>query len=250
MARALAEALLVAVLATLSLMAALAWVLARLVRRGPFGLRFGLGFALVLAASWGGGAVGALPRVALGMSAPEALHVPRLYRWTGRDFVTPKMRAVAQDLARHMADSYPGTITVALDGGHPLTGLPLVPHLSHDDGEKLDLGLYWQAADGTYRPAAQKSPLGYWGYAEGPTECPRRWADLRWDFLWAQPLMPDLRIDPERTRAALLWLAADPRVSKILIEPHIPAAVGISHPKIRFQGCRAARHDDHIHIQL
>ncbi len=250
MARTLAEALLVAALSVLSLIAALAWVLARLARRGPFALRLGLIHAVLLAAVWGGGASGALPRVALGLSVHEALHVPRLYRWTGRDFVTPGMQALVHDLAAHMATQFPGTITVALDGGHPLGPLPLAPHLSHDDGEKLDLGLYWKDAAGTYRPGAQKSPLGYWGYAEGPTDCPRRWTDLRWDFRWAQPMLPDLQLDAERTRAALLWLANDPRVTRILIEPHISAALGISHPKIRFQGCRAARHDDHIHIQL
>lgn len=37
---------------------------------------------------------------------------------------------------------------------------------------------------------------------------------------------------------------------KILIEPHIPARLGVSSRAIRFQGCRAARHDDHIHNQI
>ncbi|MBB3160132.1 hypothetical protein FHS25_000564 [Rhizobium laguerreae] len=37
---------------------------------------------------------------------------------------------------------------------------------------------------------------------------------------------------------------------KIFIEPHLKNALGIADSHIRFQGCRAARHDDHIHIQV
>ncbi|MEM8591834.1 MAG: hypothetical protein AAGF13_04840 [Pseudomonadota bacterium] len=67
---------------------------------------------------------------------------------------------------------------------------------------------------------------------------------------WLQSLLPAYELDDARMREALLWLAKDTRVSKILVEPHITERLGIAHPKIRFQGCRAARHDDHIHFQL
>lgn len=63
-------------------------------------------------------------------------------------------------------------------------------------------------------------------------------------------MLPQRTLDTARTREALLWLARDDRVKKILIEPHILERLNIQHPKIRFQGCRAARHDDHIHFQL
>nr|WP_261337459.1 hypothetical protein [Rhizobium leguminosarum] len=39
-------------------------------------------------------------------------------------------------------------------------------------------------------------------------------------------------------------------LQKIFIEPHLKNALGIADSHIRFQGCRAARHDDHIHIQV
>ena len=76
---------------------------------------------------------------------------------------------------------------------------------------------------------------------------------LRWDLNWLQGLFPDWRIEPQRMREALRWLSNEGRsrgIGKIFIEPHIPAGLGISNDAIRFQGCRAARHDDHIHIQL
>ena len=56
-----------------------------------------------------------------------------------RNFVVPELRAVAEGAADRLADEYPGTVTLALDGGFPFAGLPLLRHLSHDDGEKLDL---------------------------------------------------------------------------------------------------------------
>lgn len=60
----------------------------------------------------------------------------------------------------------------------------------------------------------------------------------------------DHALDLPRNRAVLEVLAGDPRVGKIFVEPHLVQTLGVSHPSIRFQGCRAARHDDHIHFQL
>ena len=51
-------------------------------------------------------------------------------------------------------------------------------------------------------------------------------------------------------RLARRLLSRDPRIGKIFLEPHLAAQFGSGAPKIRFQGCAAALHDDHIHIQL
>jgi hypothetical protein len=174
-----------------------------------------------------------------------------LYPILLRNYVTPELGDVARDLANEMERQFPGTQTATLDGGFPFfEAFPLLPHLSHDDGEKLDLALYWADSDGAYLPGKSKSVIGYWGFADGPTECPAQLLDLRWDMTWLQGLLPERKLDEARTRAALRWLANDARVQKILIEPHLADRLGINHPKVRFQGCKAARHDDHIHIQL
>jgi hypothetical protein len=39
-------------------------------------------------------------------------------------------------------------------------------------------------------------------------------------------------------------------IERIFIEPYLAARLGVSSPLLGFQGCRAARHDDHIHIQI
>jgi hypothetical protein len=36
----------------------------------------------------------------------------------------------------------------------------------------------------------------------------------------------------------------------VFVEPYLAARLGVTAPAIRFQGCRAARHDDHIHFQV
>ena len=56
--------------------------------------------------------------------------------------------------------------------------------------------------------------------------------------------------DEERMAAVMRILSSDERVGKSFIEPHLVQSLQIAHPRIRFQGCRAARHDDHIHFQL
>jgi hypothetical protein len=64
---------------------------------------------------------------------------------------------------------------------------------------------------------------------------------------------PPRPLEPERTRAALRCLVADGQrfgVERIFIEPYLAARLGVSSPVLGFQGCRAARHDDHIHIQI
>ncbi len=167
-----------------------------------------------------------------------------------RHYVVPELREVARDLARDMAKAYPGSVTVTLDGGFPFAGMPLLPHLSHADGRKLDLAFYWQDASGRYRAGRSKSPLGYFGFALGPEACGPQAGPLRWDMALLAPLLPDWQPNPGRMQSALAWLARDPRVGKVLVEPHIRDRFAAGQDKLRFQGCNAARHDDHIHLQL
>ena len=143
-----------------------------------------------------------------------------------------------------MSDRFPGSATRVLDANFPFfDGFPLLPHLSHDDGRKVDIAIW-------YEGGPLRSPIGYFTFEPGPTDCPARWLTLRWDLDWLQPLWPDLPLDAPRTAHAVEWIAADPRVEKLFLEPHLQSSMGLAHPKLRFQGCRAARHDDHIHLQL
>ena len=116
-------------------------------------------------------------------------------------------------------------------------------------GRKADIAFFYRATSG-YQPKATKSPIGYFALEDGPTDCPAASPTLRWDLNWLQTFWRDLQMDHARTAAALLWFSRDTRVEKIFIEPYLRQTLGAMHPKVRFQGCRAARHDDHIHFQI
>ncbi len=226
-----------------------------------FGVQFALNRLLIFVGSYTVVSVAALAaaptfgRVALPClgDGPLVAQSP-LYCVLNRQYVSPEMFAIAKDLAAHMAQEYPGTQTLTLDANFPFfDGFPLLPHLSHDDGEKLDLAFYYQAND--YLPGLTRSPIGYWAFEEPRPGDPNPCADttgptLRWDVTWFGAFLNDATLEAERTRAALEWLAGDPRVGKVFVEPHLHTRLGVQRETIRFQGCRAARHDDHIHIQL
>lgn len=177
-----------------------------------------------------------------------------------RHFVSPDVLQIADNLATHMEQTYPGAKLQALDAGFPFFDwFPMLPHLSHRDGRALDLALFYRNENGEYSPGATKSPIGYWGFEQprpgDPEPCKGRsdWLTLRWDMTWLQPLLKERRLDNARTAAAVRWLAregASRGVSKIFVEPHLRRRLGVRGDAIRFQGCRAARHDDHIHFQV
>lgn len=177
-----------------------------------------------------------------------------------RNYVTPAVKTAAIALARHMEAAYPGTVTLALDANFPfLPGFPLLPHLSHNDGGKLDVAFYYKTADGEPLNGVTRSPLGYFAFEQPQPgdvlPCAGRHDRLtfRWDLDALQPMFRRLPLDEARTAAAISWLSTsgkDLGVEKIFIEPHLARTLGVENEIVRFQGCRAARHDDHIHFQV
>lgn len=173
-----------------------------------------------------------------------------LYCALNRNYVTPELKGVLEDVAKDTNQAFPNTQMLILDASFPfITGFPLLPHLSHDDGEKVDIAFYYKDENG-YVHGKAKSPIGYFAFEQGKTDCESKMIDLRWDLNFLQSFWSDLEIEEKRTKFLIDRLAQDKRISKVLIEPHLKNSLGLSGTKIRFQGCRAARHDDHIHIQL
>ncbi len=180
----------------------------------------------------------------------------RVFCLLNRHYATPAARDALREIAGRVAATAPGRQIRYLDAGFPfLAWFPMPPHLSHGDGRKVDIALPFSDPV-TGRPAAgrARSPIGYWGYVPprpgSPLPCEGRSSWRRWEFRWLQPLLPELVLDAAALSALLHELAASPRVGRVLVEPHIGARVGIARHKIRFQGCAAARHDDHIHVEF
>ena len=185
--------------------------------------------------------------------------VSPLFCLTNRNYARPPVHRLLDDLSTAMAREAPGTVTGYLDAGFPfLDGFPMLPHLSHRTGQDVDLAFFYRhRADNAQRPAAGAWPVGYWVYAQPkPGEawpCASRFTDLRWDFDWLQPVFSGVVLDEPRTGAMMYWLTTHGRrygLQKILLEPHLQQRLETDPALTRFQGCRAARHDDHIHLQI
>lgn len=203
----------------------------------------------------------ALPCFASGQSK-LAMQSP-LYCALNRHYVSKPMYDAANELAADMDRQFPGTLTQALDASFPLLdGFPLLPHLSHNDGSKLDIAFYYgDPSTGQYIRGKTRSPIGYWGFerpetgAELPCDGRHDIVTGRWDMGWFQIFNSVVVLDRPRTRAALEWLIVQGEgrkagVTKVFIEPHLANSLGVKSDILRFQGCRAARHDDHIHFQV
>jgi hypothetical protein len=183
--------------------------------------------------------------------------------WTfllNRNYVSPSLKESVFSVAQQLNKKYPGTVINYLDAGFPfMDGFPLAPHLSHDDGRKLDLSfLYIDAATGK-QTSDVPSFIGYGicetpepGEINMPSICDKKgyWQYNILPALVSQTPKDQFRFDSERTKAVVRLLTEQPSVGKIFIEPHLASRFGVNSSKIRFHGCQAVRHDDHIHVQL
>jgi hypothetical protein len=150
-----------------------------------------------------------------------------------------------------MAHRSPGFVLYYMDASGAEGHVPFAPHLSHGDGREVDLALIYDGPDG--QPLAHPpTPSGYFANINprpgDPLPCrrvfsPQRKPDRPPDAAW--------RLDEPRTRDLVLAVIQDPRVKRIFLEPHLKARLGLSaESKVRFQGCWAAKHDDHIHVDV
>ena len=235
---------------------ACAWLNNRLGDRNS-ALRHGACLGLS-AAAYLGASVATIPLAGAFGRAPldcgltdAATYGPRTI-WTcllNRHYATLPARQALQKVSAELSADFKGPWVTYLDAGFPFFDwFPMFPHISHGDGRKIDLALVHMY------DAATPSPIGYWGFVQprpgDPQPCDGREGWLRWNMAWLQPLLPEIELDVRRTAALLGALAQDREVRRILIEPHLQRRLGVDYPGIRFQGCRAARHDDHIHVEF
>ncbi|MCB0395197.1 MAG: hypothetical protein KDD36_01005 [Flavobacteriales bacterium] len=176
-----------------------------------------------------------------------------------RHYVKPELRASLERVADQLQKQYPGTSISYLDANFPfINKFPLFPHLSHNDGKKVDLAFFY-TQKGIELNGVCPSPIGY-GVYEGPARnefdqpsvCAaqgyRQYGLL--EKLVPQSKKGQMPFDSARTRTLVNMLAGEPFIGKIFIEPHLKTRLNLHSTKIRFHGCQAVRHDDHVHVQL
>jgi hypothetical protein len=177
-----------------------------------------------------------------------------------RNYVSKGLSESVFNIAKEMNKKYPGTVVNYLDGNFPFVdGFPLIPHLSHSDGKKIDVSFCYRDKKSLLETNEVPSIIGY-GICEGPTETERNTSayckkEGHWQYSLLQTIVPQSRkkkflFDQEKTKFLLELFVADARIGKIFVEPHLKSRLKLGSDKIRFHGCKAVRHDDHIHAQL
>lgn len=172
-----------------------------------------------------------------------------MYCALNRHYGTPELVAAVARIAAELHRQHPGAAVTSLDAGFPLPlRMPLLPHLSHRDGRAVDLALFYEG-----RAGAGAWPVGYFAFAPAAiaeaATCDRP-GPMRWSLDWLQPLFGDIRLDRARTADLVRIAVADPAVRRALLHPGLARDLGVSSDKLRFAGCHAARHDDHLHLEV
>jgi len=177
-----------------------------------------------------------------------------------RHYVKPELKQTALEVALKMHDQFPGSTINYLDANFPfIDKFPLFPHLSHNDGKKLDLSFCYIDVK-TNQPTNECPSFYGYGICEEPLpheinttqSCEdkgyRQYSILK--MLTPQHNKSQFAFDQKRTKELLHLISNNPKIGKVFLEPHLKSRLKLSSDKIRFHGCQAVRHDDHVHIEL
>ncbi len=181
------------------------------------------------------------------------------YKLANRNYVRPELNNAITDIAENLAARHSGIKLVYLDANFPFFDkFPLLPHLSHNDGRKIDISLMYEDQNGQLTNE-KRSVSGYGVYeAPGPGEydqvtvCTNR-GNWHYDFpkyLTFGTINRELAFSKKGTADLIRFILKEPSVGKLFIEPHLKNRLGLTNKKVRYHGCQAVRHDDHIHFQL
>jgi len=219
---------------------------------GFFVLYLATSFLIVPQLAKLGGRV-ALPVFKSGNLIPHNFITPIL----NRHYVKPLLKSQLTNIADSInADNNQLKLSY-LDANFPfIDGFPLLPHLSHKDGRKVDLSLYYtkDKRAGNLKPANS----GYGKFVE-PTSLEQNQTNEckskgYWYYDYSKLLTfgsrDDLEFDLENTKQLIEYILQDSITQKVFIEPHLKRRMNLMNPKIKFQGCHSVRHDDHIHYQI
>ena len=181
------------------------------------------------------------------------------YKLANRNYVRPKLNSALQNISIQLKKNNSKIKLIYLDANFPfINKFPLLPHLSHNDGKKIDISLVYENKNGELTNK-KVSRSGY-GVYENPTKkeydqisgCKNK-GYWQYDFpkyLTLGRVNKDIVFSEKGTREIMKIIVNQNEVGKIFIEPHLKNRLNLNSQKIRFLGCQAVRHDDHIHFQL
>jgi hypothetical protein len=130
-----------------------------------------------------------------------------------------------------------------------------LPHRSHNDGKKIDICFSYKAKDGKITDK-KPSVSGYGVYVQKENYSSNSCIEKGyWQYDFPRYLtlgkINELNFDATSTKKIIRTFLAQSETQKIFIEPYLKSKLGLNnYSKIRFHGCKAVRHDDHIHLQI
>jgi hypothetical protein len=155
---------------------------------------------------------------------------PRTYLTclTNRNYVQKEVRDELLSKAKLYGRLYSRSEIHYLDAGFPIPMMPPLPHLSHNDGKKIDLSFIWHKnGQSLFSP----SPIGYGNMLNG----------LEWFY-------EDTEIDHKKTREFLLLLHKSTIVKSIVLNESTKSAImKKNQDKTKFiePSLNQINHDDH-----
>jgi len=173
-----------------------------------------------------------------------------------RNYVRPELNQLLHKTEKYLTDA-PFKIKY-LDASFPfIKGFPLLPHLSHNDGKKIDISFVYEDGHGMVDDKKSRSGYGVFvpikqGEYNQTKVCKSKGA-FQYNYpkyLTFGKINEDLNFSEQGTRELIIALLKNRNLGKIFIEPHLKKRLNLTDSRVRNHGCRAVRHDDHIHVQL
>jgi len=177
-----------------------------------------------------------------------------IYSLLFRNYVSNKLNNVLIESSKKLTKD--NIIITYLDANFPfINGFPLLPHRSHDDGNKIDISFMYKTTD---QLSTNKKPSfsGYGKYVKEENHASNSCLEKGyWQYDFPKYLtlgiIDNLEFDAKKTKKIIITFLAQNDTEKIFIEPYLKENLGLNnYTKIRFHGCKAVRHDDHIHLQV
>ncbi|WP_397447434.1 hypothetical protein [Polaribacter sp. R77954] len=175
-----------------------------------------------------------------------------------RNYTTVQMKTVLQEVSTKLKVEFKNIKLIYLDANFPFfDGFPLLPHLSHNDGKKIDLSFIYEDTNG-HLTNLKPANSGY-GVFEEPLQNELHQTNIckqkgYWQYDFTKYITfganINLKLSTKATKRLIEILSENKAVHKIFIEPHLKSRFQVQSSKIRFHGCKAVRHDDHIHFQI
>ena len=182
-----------------------------------------------------------------------------LYKLANRNYVRPELNKAIEKIASEFEKQNSGIKMIYLDANFPfINKFPLLPHLSHNDGKKIDISFIYEDKNGQL--TNKKPSVSGYGSFENPTKKEYNQISIcknsgYWQYDFSKYLTfgktnKNIKFSGKGTRELVNLIVKQNEIGKLFIEPHLKNRLNLSSSKIRFHGCRAVRHDDHIHFQL